>query len=127
MGLIDGIHHICIKCCNQEEYSKVIDFYGGVLGLNVKRTWATGMMFDIGNGLLEVFSNADSQLEQGTIRHFAFAVKDVDACVKAVEDAGYKVFDGPRDICIPSEIEYPARIAFCYGPIGEEIEFFQEK
>ena len=22
---------------------------------------------------------------------------------------------------------FPAKIAFCYGPLGEEIEFFQER
>jgi glyoxylase I family protein len=33
----------------------------------------------------------------------------------------------PTDICIPSAAPYPARIGFCIGPVGEEIEFFQEK
>ena len=33
----------------------------------------------------------------------------------------------PKDICIPSNPPYPARIGFCIGPVGEEIEFFQEK
>ena len=41
--------------------------------------------------------------------------------------AGYEVFIGPKDICIPSDPEFPARMAFCYGPLGEKIEFFQEK
>ena len=33
----------------------------------------------------------------------------------------------PKDIVIPSEPEYKARIAFGRGPLGEEIEFFQER
>ena len=32
-----------------------------------------------------------------------------------------------RDIVITSEPPFPARIAFCRGPLQEEIEFFQEK
>ena len=84
-------------------------------------------MFETGAGLIEIFNNAESQLEKGIIRHFAFAVDNVDECVKAVIDAGYEVFMGPKDIAIPSTPEFPARMAFCYGPLGEEIEFFQEK
>ena len=32
-----------------------------------------------------------------------------------------------RDIVITSEPPFPAKIAFCRGPLQEEIEFFQEK
>ena len=32
-----------------------------------------------------------------------------------------------RDIVIASEPPFPAKIAFCRGPLPEEIEFFQEK
>lgn len=32
-----------------------------------------------------------------------------------------------RDIVIASEPPFPAGIAFCRGPLQEEIEFFQEK
>lgn len=37
-----------------------------------------------------------------------------------------KVFIEPNDIVIESEPEFPARMAFCFGPLGEEIEFFRE-
>ena len=127
MGLIKGIHHVSMNCCNPEEYEKTIKFYKDVLGLEVARKWETGIMFETGAGHIEIFNNAESPLEKGMIRHFAFAVDDVDACVKAVIDAGYEVFLEPRDITIPSTPEFPARMAFCYGPLGEEIEFFQEK
>ena len=40
---------------------------------------------------------------------------------------GYEVFTQPNDIVIGSVPPFPARIAFCHGPVGEEIEFFQEK
>lgn len=84
-------------------------------------------MFDTEAGLIEIFANATETLDKGIIRHFAFAVEDVDACAKAVTEAGYQVFMGPKDIAIPSEPPFPARMAFCYGPLGEEIEFFCER
>lgn len=40
--------------------------------------------------------------------------------------AGYEVFIEPKNIEIASMPVFPARIAFCRGPLGEEIEFFQE-
>lgn len=127
MGLIKSIHHVSMKCCNDEEYDKVVAFYNGVLGLEIKRTWDNGIMFDAGGQLIEIFRNGQEPMPQGVIRHFAFAVDDVDACVKAVTDAGYEVFMGPKDIEISSIPPLPARMAFCYGPLGEEIEFFHEK
>ncbi len=125
--LIKGIHHVALKASSEEEYRKTVDFYKNILGLEVARVWDAGIMFETGSGLIEIFNNANSQLEQGTIRHFAFAVDDVDACVRVVADAGYEVFMGPKDILIPSDPGFPARMAFCFGPLGEEIEFFQEK
>ena len=126
MCLVKGIHHVCLKCSSEKEYEEVIRFYRDVLGLPVARTWAEGIMFETGSGLIEIFNNAESPLPQGTIRHFALATDDVEACVKAVSDAGYEVFIEPKDIEIPSNPVFPARIAFCKGPLGEEIEFFQD-
>lgn len=127
MSLIKGIHHTSMKCCNDEEYNKVVDFYTKVLELPIARTWPNGIMFQAGSSLVEVFRDGEEALPKGVIRHVAFATEDVDACVKAVTEAGYEVFIGPKDIEIPSEPSFPARMAFCYGPLGEEIEFFQEK
>ena len=47
--------------------------------------------------------------------------------MRVVREAGYEVFIEPKDIVITSEPPFPARIAFCRGPLQEEIEFFQEK
>lgn len=127
MGLVKGIHHVSMKTSSAEEYAGVVSFYRDVLGLEVARVWEKGIMFDTGSGLLEIFNNGEKRLELGVIRHLAFAVDDVDACVKAVTEAGYEVFMGPKDIVIPSNPEFPARMAFCFGPLGEQIEFFQEK
>lgn len=126
MGLINGIHHVSMKTSSADEYNKVVAFYKDVLGLSVAREWGGGIMFKTGSGLIEIFANGSEHLEKGTIRHFAFAVNDVDLCAKTVSTAGYEVFMGPKDIVIPSSPELKARMAFCYGPLGEEIEFFQE-
>ena len=43
-----------------------------------------------------------------------------------LQNAGYEVFIEPNNIVIKSEPEFHARMAFCFGPLGEEIELFQE-
>lgn len=126
MGLIKGVHHIALKCCGAEEYTRTVAFYRDILGLPVVRQWDTGIMLDMGNSVMEIFKDGQQRLGQGTIRHFALRTQDVDACVEAVSKAGYEVFIEPNDIVISSNPVFPARIAFCKGPVGEEIEFFKE-
>lgn len=127
MSLIKGIHHVALKCCTESEYEKTKSFYGNILGLELVRTWPTGTMFTTGSGIIEIFNNGTESLPKGNIPHFAFATDDVDACVKAVREAGYEIFKEPTDIEIQSNPVFPARIAFCKGPLGEEIEFFNER
>ncbi len=124
--MITGIHHIALKCRGIEEFNKTIAFYRDLLGLTVAREWGEGtaIMLETGAGLLEIFANAEDTPSVGAVRHFALATDDVDACIAAVRAAGYKITMEPNDICIPSDPPYPARIAFCVGPIGEEVEFF---
>lgn len=127
--LIKGIHHVSMKCRKGEQYQKVISFYRYVLGLRVLRTWGEnepdGVMFDTGNGAIEIFTNASDEVELGIIRHFALETDNVDACIQRVKEAGYEVFIEPKDIVIPSNPPLNARIAFCFGPLSEQIEFFQ--
>lgn len=127
MSLVNGIHHVSLKCSSDAEYKEEIKFYGEILGLSIIREWEKGIMFDTGNGLIEIFNDGNDHLPKGTIRHFAFSTNDVDACVKAVANAGYEVFVNPKDIVIKTTPAFPARVAFCKGPLGEEIEFFCEK
>ena len=79
--LVQGIHHVCIRC-EKPEIEKVKEFYQGVLGMPVIRSWGepelAGFMFDTGAGLVEVFTDAEGQLPQGSIRHFALKTDDVD-------------------------------------------------
>lgn len=75
MSLIKGIHHVALKCCGKEEFEKTKQFYGEVLGLPVARSWNSGIMYDTGAGLMEIFETEETPLETGTIRHFAFACR----------------------------------------------------
>ena len=129
--MIKGVHHIALKCMGVEAFEKTVQFYRDVLGLRVVRAWGegegSGIMLTTGDAMLEIFASVTDLPGQGAIRHFALATDDVDACVRAVEAAGYEVFIQPKDIVIASTPEFPARIAFCHGPVGEEIEFFQER
>lgn len=128
MSLITGIHHVCIKCVSKEEYDKAMKFYHETLEMEIIREWAMGAHLDTGNGIMEVFIDESlTKLEQGTIRHFSLATNDTDAVVEKVRNAGYPITVEPKDIHIPTERPCIARIAFCIGPVGEEIEIFDEK
>ena len=115
-----------MKCGKPEDFARAKAFYCGVLGLSVRREWPDGVLIDAGSGLIEIFNNGEGERRKGAVRHFALAADDVDRCVDAVRQAGYEVFIEPKDIVIHSVPAYPARIAFCVGPLGEEIELFQE-
>ncbi len=128
---IKGIHHIALKCNGLQEFSKTVKFYKDILGLKLVRAWGSGkdmaMMLDTGAGVMEIFANAEDKPNVGAIRHFAFNVDDTAETVEKVRKAGYKITMEPTNIVIPSNPPYPAKIAFCIGPVGEEIEFFEEK
>jgi len=128
---ITGVHHIALKACGVDAFNKTVTFYHDILGMRIVRTWGegenVGIMIDTGAGLLEIFANGTDMPVSGALRHLAFAVEDVDACVEAVRKEGYKITIEPKDIVIASNPPYPARIAFCIGPVGEEVEFFAEK
>ena len=124
--MIKGIHHVSMKCNTEEEIKKVKEFYLSVLGLKIVREWPDGFMIDTGNGYIEIFTNDDGEHCLGSIRHFALLTDDVDSIAEKVKDAGYELFVEPNDKVIQSVPEYPIRMAFCYGPLGEQIEFFSE-
>ena len=125
--MITGIHHISMKCGTDGEFEQAKDFYLNVLGLSVVRTWPEGIMIDTGAGMLEIFRNGTGIRTKGALRHIAFRTDDVDGMAEKVRNAGYEVFIEPNDIVIRSDPEFHARMAFCRGPLGEEIEFFREE
>ena len=95
--MIKGIHHISMKCGTAEELTNVREFYIDILGLKIIREWAEGMMIDTGNGLLEIFTNADGTHCLGAIRHMALLTDDVDEITAKVKAAGYEVFIEPNN------------------------------
>ena len=127
MSLIKGLHHISMKTCNDEEYRRARSFYVDSLGLRIVKECEACLLLDTGSGIVEIFRNGVEPLGQGVIRHYAFAVDDVAACAKLVEQAGYEVFVQPKSVNIGGDEYFPAEVAFCKGPLGEEIEFFCQK
>ena len=125
--MITGIHHISLKCGTREAFEKAKDFYLNLLGFSAVREWPEGILIDTGCGQIEIFSNGEGIRTRGALRHIAFATDNADEMAAKVKAAGYEVFIEPNDIVIRSDPPYPARMAFCYGPLGEEIEFFQER
>ena len=123
--MLKGIHHVSIKCI-KEDYEEVKTFYIDILGLNILREWPDGVMIDAGGDILEVFNNGSDRLAKGVITHIAFLTDDVDELARKVENAGYEVFMKPCDKVLHSDPPYPIKVAFCYGPLGEETEFFSE-
>lgn len=125
--MIKGIHHISMKCGTAEELKKVKEFYIELLGFRICREWPDGIMLDTGNGFIEIFTNKEGEHRTGAIRHVALLTDDVDEIAGKVRDAGYEVVVEPNDKVIDSVPSYPIRMAFCFGPLGEQIEFFCER
>lgn len=94
---IAGIHHVAIICA---DYARSKHFYTEVLGLRVvaetfraeRRSWKLDLALPDGIQI-ELFSFADppprpSRPEARGLRHLAFAVADLDACVTALAHRG---------------------------------------
>lgn len=124
-----GLHHVSLKACGEEQFRQVLAFYRNVLGCPLVRAWGEGMlsgaMLDLGGALLEVTANGAPGLEKGVFGHIAFAAEDVDAVTQRVRRAGFEVFMEPSDRNLGGV--WPVRVAFCRGPAGEDVEFFQER
>lgn len=130
MSLVKGIHHVSLKCGSPEEYERAKQFYGSIIGLPLIREWNNGQstLFDTGSGIIEIFSTGKAADGTGSINHFAFFVDEPDTCIETVRAAGYTVTVEPKDVVLgPENDPLPIRVAFCIGPVGEEIEFFCEK
>lgn len=126
--LTKGIHHIALKAVGVENFKKTVDFYHGLYGMEIVREWGTpdapGIMLDTGAGILEITAMASDRPGQGALRHIALEVDSVDECIEIARAAGYEITIEPKDICFNSVPPFPARIGFCIGPVGEEVEFF---
>lgn len=128
-----GMHHVSMKCADKVLFEKAVAFYKDILGFSEERRWAEGVMLKAGAGTddgaatparLEIFCNGEGIHELGAIRHFALETKNVDELAAKVKAAGYQVFIEPKDITIASQPPFHARMAFFYGPLGEQVELF---
>ena len=126
-NVIRALHHVSMKCKDKNLFEKAVSFYTEILGFKIKRRWAEGVMLESGTADLEIFCNGEGIQSLGAVRHFALATDFVDELAAKVEEAGYEVFIKPKDIVIPSEPEFHARMAFFYGPLGEQVELFCER
>lgn len=130
-ALVYGIHHVSLKATNEQDFLRALSFWRDTLGLSVVRTWgesaSSGAMLQIGESIIELSASGTPVPDDGAIRHIALKTENVDACLKAVRDAGYPVTMEARDLEIASDPTFPIRIGFVRGPLGEEIEFFTER
>ncbi len=128
---VHGFHHAAMKVA---DFDAVVRFYEQGLGLTPKIAWGEGtgraVMLDCGNGnYLEVFAGgAAAPAPEGAFLHLAFRTENCDAALARAVAAGATVTMAPRDVTIASTPQpTPVRIAFCRGPAGETIEFFQNQ
>ncbi|MBN2451366.1 MAG: VOC family protein [Lentisphaeria bacterium] len=128
---VNGFHHAALKVT---DFDRVMAFYRDGLGFTAKAWWGEGdkraALMDAGNGnYVEIFAGG----QEGAggperVLHLAFRTEHCDAALAQAVAAGAEVTVQPKDVVIPSQPrETPVRIAFCRGPAGELIEFFQNE
>jgi glyoxylase I family protein len=125
-----GFHHVAIRA---QDFDASVHFYTEALGFTEKISWVEGKgratMLDAGDGnCMEIFAGGDGPKAEGSILHFALRTDDCDAALERARATGAEVTMEPKDVTIESTPEpTPIRIAFCKGPHGEIIEFFQNE
>ena len=126
-----GFHHVAIRA---HDFDASVRFYTQGLGFKEKIRWgidkSRAVMLDTGDGnYLEIFANATpGHKPEGAILHFALRTDNCDAALNRARQAGAQVTMESKDVDIDSTPHRtPVRIAFCKGPDGEIIEFFQNE
>ncbi len=126
-----GFHHVAVRV---PDFDAAVRFYTQAMGFTEKVAWGEGdkraVMLDVGQGdYLEVFAGGTAPVTtNGAILHLAVRTSDCDSAIERVRAAGAEVTVEPKDVTLPSRPQpTPARIAFCKGPAGEVIEFFQNE
>lgn len=126
-----GFHHVAIKVF---DFEGAVKFYTEALGFTEKISWGEGdkraVMLDVGDGnYLEIFAGGTGDAKpDGSIIHFALRTDDCDKALERARKAGAQVTMESKSLDIQSKPHVtPVRIAFCKGPGGEVIEFFQNQ
>lgn len=123
-----GFHHVALKAGN---FEKSVKFYTDGLGFEKSMSWGEGdgraVMLDTGDGnFLELFAGGTpGDKPEGSLLHMAFRTDNCDMALNQAIAAGAVVTMEPADIDIKSNPVTKVRIAFCKGPDGELLEFFQ--
>ena len=133
--MIKGIHHVSLRCHNEENYKETLKFYEDIIGMKVMCSWGEGIyaatMLELNGDVMEIFATGAASAMTGSVNHFAFLTDDVDEATLKVRNAGYPIVSAPADVNMPlNEPEgavYPMRFSYCIGPVGEMIEFFCER
>ncbi|NLE13567.1 MAG: VOC family protein [Clostridiales bacterium] len=126
-----GFTHIALKV---NDFDKSWKFYEEVLGMTPTVGWGKPgsriQMFDIGDGgIVEMFEGGSDEIPAvGKYQHFAMCCEDVDAAYAAAIAGGAVSKIAPKDVPLDSHpYKMVLRIAFVYGPSGEELEFFTSR
>ena len=77
------------------DYPASVAFYRDVIGLHIYREWATGTVFFLGGGLLELSRSAGPVIEDKI--SLWLQVRDVDAEFARLEAAGVTTVESPVD------------------------------
>jgi len=122
-------HHVGLKAA---DFDASRAFYAA-LGMREVLAWGEGeraiALFEIGNGgKIEIFANGGEDFSpNGKWIHFALYADDVDAAYERALAAGAKPLTPPKTVELQSRPRLATiRVAFVYGPDGEQIEFFRE-
>jgi len=125
---LNGIHHAAMRV---RDFDASLRFYTRGLGFSRKLAWGEGdgraAMLDAGNSnCIELFAGGTGKrMPEGTLLHLAFKTVNCDLALEKARAAGAVVTQEPETVVIPSVPAATVRIAFCKGPDGEVIEFFQ--
>ena len=126
-----GYHHVAIRAA---DFAGTLRFYTEGLGFRVAVQWGQGdgraALLDTGDGnYMEVFAGGKrapgEPAPEGAILHYALRTTDCDAAIERARAAGATVTVEPKTLNLDSQPKISIRIAFCKGPDGELIEFFQ--
>lgn len=128
--MVSGFHHVALRAA---DFEASVRFYTRGLGLKQVLAWGEGdgraVMLDAGDGnRIEVFAGGTAGPKpEGALLHLAFRTADCDRATEAARAAGAMVTDEPKTVTIASTPSAVVRIAFCKGPDGEVLEFFQSR
>lgn len=121
-----GFHHVAIRVA---DFDRSYAFYTQGLGMRERVSWGEGarraLLLDCGDGNYIELLGGDARTGEGPALHFALRTDSCDQAIEAARSAGAEVTMEPKDVELKGRPPISVRIAFCKGPDGEVIEFFQ--